>query len=165
MSNPASSLWVGEYSDTGTLLVYDPVLQISEEDQVIVFSLTAKALRKYVRQELRRKITNVSDGSRRAYALSEYSKWREAADPSHLKQAYLDGLPEFGSSKGVVQDRHEQFLKARGLANFGARSRIGSDHRSANCWRCRSSVNNSINLECGGCGWIICQCGACGCGQ
>ena len=37
--------------------------------------------------------------------------------------------------------------------------------RTANCWACWSALNNYCDDECCVCGWIICQCGACGCGR
>ena len=36
--------------------------------------------------------------------------------------------------------------------------------REAHCWSCRSKINNRLYLECSICSWIVCPCGACGCG-
>ena len=37
--------------------------------------------------------------------------------------------------------------------------------RQAHCWYCKVSLDNSIDYECNNCGWILCECGACGCGR
>lgn len=37
-------------------------------------------------------------------------------------------------------------------------------HRTPNCYACKTLLDNSINIECNLCNWIICNCGACGCG-
>ncbi len=35
--------------------------------------------------------------------------------------------------------------------------------RVAHCFRCGGELDNSIDKECEACGWIVCNCGACGC--
>ena len=32
------------------------------------------------------------------------------------------------------------------------------------CYSCKEELDNSVDLECSNCGWIVCICGACGCG-
>jgi hypothetical protein len=78
-----------------------------------------------------------------------------------LKDEYQKRKEEFYSS--VVQERHRQFLANAGRsAPKTVRARKKS--RASYCWNCRQPVDNSIDLECSGCGWIICgSCGACGC--
>jgi len=36
-------------------------------------------------------------------------------------------------------------------------------HRTANCFFCKSKLDNFKDPECTHCGWIVCNCGACGC--
>jgi hypothetical protein len=38
------------------------------------------------------------------------------------------------------------------------------NHRVTHCWSCKKNLDNSIDFECMSCGWILCRCGACGCG-
>ena len=38
-------------------------------------------------------------------------------------------------------------------------------HRKAHCWNCHRGLDNYMQWECKACGWILCECGACGCGQ
>lgn len=40
----------------------------------------------------------------------------------------------------------------------------GRGRRAAHCYLCKRPLDNAINVECAVCGWIICHCGACGCG-
>jgi hypothetical protein len=58
---------------------------------------------------------------------------------------------------------HQTFLRQRGLANQGTRLGLGRG-RITHCYNCKRHLDNSIDVECAGCGWIICECGACGCG-
>lgn len=36
-------------------------------------------------------------------------------------------------------------------------------HRTANCYSCKRKLDNLKTSECTACGWIVCNCGACGC--
>ena len=35
--------------------------------------------------------------------------------------------------------------------------------RSTHCYACQQHLNSDKNTKCEGCGWLICNCGACGC--
>lgn len=60
---------------------------------------------------------------------------------------------------------HQVFLKNKGLPNKGvARSEPNKRHRITHCYSCKNSLDNEINSQCAACQWIICECGACGCG-
>ncbi len=36
--------------------------------------------------------------------------------------------------------------------------------RETHCWRCKSHLDSNDDLACVVCGWLLCECGACGCG-
>lgn len=63
----------------------------------------------------------------------------------------------------LVELRHGEFLAAHGQPDSNL-VRVTTRHRSANCWNCSRGIDNEVNLECRRCGWIVCWCGACGCG-
>jgi hypothetical protein len=58
---------------------------------------------------------------------------------------------------------HEMFLRARNLPTQGVRATARRQSRVTHCWHCKGHLDNSIDIECLSCGWIICGCGACGC--
>ena len=33
-----------------------------------------------------------------------------------------------------------------------------------NCYSCKEKLDSKQNITCDSCGWLICYCGACGCG-
>ena len=37
-------------------------------------------------------------------------------------------------------------------------------NREAECYKCKSKLNGIQFKKCSNCGWLICKCGACGCG-
>lgn len=61
---------------------------------------------------------------------------------------------------------HVNFLLKRGLPYYGVRPREDVKvHRVTMCWNCKEELDNNVDIECNNCGWIICTCGACGCGR
>ncbi|MDO8425290.1 MAG: hypothetical protein Q7T01_02135 [bacterium] len=41
----------------------------------------------------------------------------------------------------------------------------GSDGvRRTHCYQCKRTLNSACDASCGQCGWLVCSCGACGCG-
>ena len=62
-------------------------------------------------------------------------------------------------------ENHQNFLKNRGLQYHGvAAKNLNKFHRVTHCYNCKDSLDNEIDSECTACRWIICECGACGCG-
>ena len=64
-----------------------------------------------------------------------------------------------------ITHMRQSYLSARKLHDQGIRpASETSKHRIAHCWNCKTPLESGVNIECAGCGWIICKCGACGCG-
>ena len=62
-----------------------------------------------------------------------------------------------------IEARHRQRLEGAGFIYKGVRQRT-SQLRWTHCYSCKSLLTNATELECASCGWILCKCGACGCG-
>lgn len=68
-------------------------------------------------------------------------------------------------NKQITEERHKDYLLSLGKKYSGISiSSQSKKHRITHCYNCKEVLDNSTNLECNTCGWIICQCGACGCG-
>ena len=64
-----------------------------------------------------------------------------------------------------VKVRHQEFLNSLGVNYLGIISiDTTGKHRATHCYNCKENLDNNINIECNACHWIICECGACGCG-
>jgi hypothetical protein len=62
-------------------------------------------------------------------------------------------------------NNHKNFLESIGKPYRGiAEIDLDKRHRQTHCYLCKNSLDNSVNSECSACRWIICECGACGCG-
>jgi hypothetical protein len=63
-----------------------------------------------------------------------------------------------------VGERHKKYLSDIGHQGAELRESNSPYVREAHCWRCKNAIDSEVNLECSKCSWIVCHCGACGCG-
>lgn len=65
----------------------------------------------------------------------------------------------------TAEQRHKERLDRMGLFYGGVRAlKMGRRQRNAHCYDCKEPLNSLAKFECEQCGWILCDCGACGCG-
>jgi len=62
-----------------------------------------------------------------------------------------------------ITEKHSRFRTAKGLPPASLRSGTGK-HRITHCYSCKVDLDSEVELECSACDWIVCSCGACGCG-
>ncbi len=86
------------------------------------------------------------------------------ASPTALISDLERMLPE-NVKKDILIERHKYFLAKRKLPYKGINDSISRKHRVTHCYVCKEHLDNLVDLECSACGWIICTCGACGCGR
>ena len=66
--------------------------------------------------------------------------------------------------RNVLIEAHAAFIRSVGKKYQGVRS-APQGRRVNHCYSCRARVDNSYDLECSACNWIVCSnCAACGCG-
>jgi len=57
------------------------------------------------------------------------------------------------------------FFQRIGGSDPGTRNSQGHrGRRITHCWSCKGPLDNAFDAECLACNWIVCSCGACGCG-
>lgn len=124
------------------LLVYDSRNQhaVTSKDYVRLFDVGANSVDEYRKSKIR-------------------LQWEKATASD--KRRAIDAYNEFLGKN--VTTRHKQFLKGKGVASYPG-TRNSQRKRAAQCYSCTSGVSTMSNLECVSCGWLICSCGACGCG-
>ena len=82
---------------------------------------------------------------------------------SRSQQPFLE--PSISDREALIQERHRKKVIEAGKQYLGVRPARRAKHsRVAKCYSCKSPLDNSIDIECSSCGWILCTCGACGCG-
>lgn len=63
-----------------------------------------------------------------------------------------------------VREAHRRFVENLGIPYSGT-STSSRTRRITHCYNCKNNLDNGIDTECNACLWIVCSCGACGCGH
>lgn len=67
--------------------------------------------------------------------------------------------------KECTIEAHKKFLNDKGIKYEGIKIKNATTrYRETHCYSCKTPINNVIDIACNNCGWILCSCGACGCG-
>ena len=68
-------------------------------------------------------------------------------------------------ARETLVERHREALELVGVTYLGVRPRSAPrKRRITHCYSCQEDLDNTIDIECAACGWILCLCSACGCG-
>ena len=105
-----------------------------------------------------------------------FRRWRDFRDAemrlqTQQEQSYrealialMDAIPRYS-----LANRHRVHVQASGVKYHGVRTPEENErnrrHRRAKCWNCARRLDNYQEFEFKTCNWILCKCGACGCGQ
>lgn len=167
------SLWVGE-KKTGNQYLYDPRISHPRDDEsVLLYDFSLRQLISMKRANARAQLKAVT-GPLRDRAVDSYVAAYLSRGDQFL-QEYLDSIKQNDDRKAhlreseekrtkIVRRRHIKFLKERGCDFRGVSSTSGSASRNTHCYECKMSIDDKWFESCMACGWIICECGACGCG-
>lgn len=134
-------IWIGILRDQGCVL-YDPKRQDSGDPERVVLWLSAEErFERYYRDMVKRYLEIERDPKARSLALDRYVRFQSReVETNHRNRLANLGVPYSGVS---VSAKHS---------------------RLTHCYDCKNYLDSSIDIECNTCGWILCRCGACGCG-
>jgi hypothetical protein len=62
-------------------------------------------------------------------------------------------------------ENHKKRFDDSGVPWPGVRPQSEPMFRTPWCYACKYPLDRRIEIECVSCGWIVCKCGACGCGR
>jgi len=109
-----------------------------------------------------------SNPSKQAVASAEFNaiKTQEPKFCDEIHRQYKDIMEaESKKKRQELEKKHRTFLESKNIIYRGVSCVSEKKHtRVTHCWNCKNPLDNSIDLECKSCGWILCSCGACGCG-
>jgi hypothetical protein len=170
MKTSPSDLWVGAFVKTGALILFDPKLQVAEHDWVNLYSLSANGIRPFERSIVRDKIRRASP-SEHEQAVQAYAEWSLNDNGEFVAGELLAKAQEEKKSASdlllsehqIRVERHRVFLEKQGKTG-DAKIIEPRSNRAAHCYACECNLSSKSNLECTNCSWLICKCGACGCG-
>ena len=173
-----NDIWVGSFSNTGSIIVYDPSMQIQGQKNIYAYSVARGVMRQFDPEDIRQKVTTLAHETR-FQEIALYELWKEqhgsaflASEPLRLSDeagridaANVRKAKEDEKNAAEIIRRHNEYLEDNGLPIPERRVLAPSTPRMTHCWNCKKPLSNLISVECESCKWIICSCGACGCGK
>jgi len=78
----------------------------------------------------------------------------------------LNQLPNYENFRyeEVVRSNYANHRKTMGLPSASLNKVEKKNIRETHCYACKKELKTNVQLECSLCGWLVCECGACGCG-
>lgn len=158
---------VGKDSD-GTY-VWDRQIQPESKDLCLLWCHDNKALEIYETKLVTSYVKPVTESELVTLAIESYIKWYSENGTSFIdnrRNELIKSIKEsFENKLKEREEKHKMFLREKGIPYNGVRPETKNrPHRSTHCWACKEHLDNTMQVECATCGWIICKCGACGCG-
>ncbi len=150
------------------MIVVDPSVQMLGKDAIYAYSVQRNVMRQFDPNDIRAKAQTVHGPDREA-AIAAYENWNRSnaesflsTEPERLRAENLRVSAEVDR----IRNRHREFLVKLGIDPESVETRQAQPrhHRDTHCYRCKQHLDNAVFIECGKCNWIICSCGACGCG-
>lgn len=132
------------------ILLFDPYIQPANRIKVYLFFLRGKLMGQCHPESIRHRLSTLK-GNERDSAIKIYNEW-----------CMKDGRSFFQENN--IFERHRRHVEKTGSSYLGTRKANPGNLRIAHCWRCKNHLDNTVDVECKACGWILCRCGACGCG-
>jgi hypothetical protein len=82
------------------------------------------------------------------------------------RDAANDFLNDEKQIEAVIARNHRAFLEKSGITPADTISHYTTaEHpRVTHCYSCQHGLSSAVNLACKKCRWLLCSCGACGCG-
>lgn len=142
--------WLAHHSERGLILLDESNQDGVPSERLRAYLFESDNVEEFDRAEFRTALAGEVSDSEFVAIVNRYNQFKAAVD-----------LP----LKAPLEVAHKNFLRKQGLPEQPLRARReGNRFRATHCYSCHNSLDNAVNVECSKCGWIICACGACGCG-
>ena len=170
MSQTTERYWVGKKKDSSFRWLFDR--EIVHEDSRMVYLFNADSLRMNEHPKAFSRAVLLSvQGADRAVAIAAYEKWYVengstflTKDESRRRKAILERNAKEEARRQEVIARHNAYIEEHGKRYMGVSETSKRSHRVTHCYACKNHLDSELNIECQSCNWLICYCGACGCG-
>jgi len=152
-----NEVWVGKHESRGIIAVGRQ--EKRDDDSVAVYFADQNRVAICKRSFMRDRVsdTSVSD----AEVLNAIQGYTALAEQIGVDLADTTLILEHQK----FQKQHQEFLNRLGRGESSVRrSTMIQKVRSTHCYSCKKALNSTVDWECTACNWILCTCGACGCG-
>lgn len=149
-------------------------------DKVRLFSVERREWRLFLPSKVRRNLKKVSDASVVRSAIDSYNVFERAERTREAEAVAARAIDRENARReseawfALEPERRREQTKALNRAHLsrfggsGSAYRQRADHlaeRVTHCWACKQGLDSRQDLEHVHCGWLVCTCGACGCGR
>ena len=160
------TIWIGEIE--GEALVFDAAIQLPDCPHLFLWSPADCEMGKYIADLTRQRIKPYKNHTDAIVHINSYHNWRNSFGAKWLadERRHYDSKKEIKRTASLIlMERHKRKLEMLGKEYLGVRpaNRKLSHHRVTRCYNCKKPLDNSIDVECVACSWILCSCGACRC--
>lgn len=181
MTKTPERYWVGRRSDSQFRWLFDKDMPHEDARMVYLFNVDTKSMKEYPRAFARKVLTAAQEEDRTS-AIVAYEKWHAEHGATFLKddenrrhkeilkrnaQEEAEALrreAEIVARRQQAIVRHKEILERLGKKYVGVSENRKRSHRVTHCYACKASLDSDLHIECQSCSWLICYCGACGCG-
>lgn len=158
-----ANFWVGARQDTGAMWLYDPSLQHDDPNMIYAYYVDRDEMREYQKDHVKKMLSTVKDSSRDV-AVQKYLVWLEKHGIGFVERERKRKQIEGEERQKRAIERHKEYLLKHGKEYSGITQGSIKNHRVTHCYSCKAELDSSLHIECNTCNWLICYCGACGCG-
>lgn len=173
-------VWVGRHTTSGETLVFDGSWQPQMPDKARLYCLERQAWVVFKADIVRSHLYRVRDAAIIRSAVDAYANFerveraREAETGAARSAARAHARTESEAWLADAELRHRErtlALHHAHLARFGITEREYEERpqnaspRVTHCWACKEPLDSRQDIEHIACGWLVCSCGACGCGR
>ena len=157
-------IWVGKPKNRSKrLYVFDENVQHDDVSMVYLFCTHSCSMKSYERRFLRSILVPYYD-AKRELAISSYLKWHDKSGADFLTIDRERRIRELEEKRNNVIEKHKAFVTNLGVNYHGTELINTRKGRKTHCYRCKRKLDSATGIQCALCHWIICSCGACGCG-
>jgi len=156
--------WVGKYYEK--VLVFDIAWKSDLSNFVLFWDVTDLCFSLYPASMARRRIRK-ANSTVASDAIARFEQWINEQGSGLVELVQLRREAKFcGMSKDMtLAELHEKHVAELRIPYRGSAQITASPFRRVNCWACKQEISTLDNIQCVACEWILCTCGACGCGR
>lgn len=173
--------WVGKRQGSQFRWLFDKDMPHEDIEMVYLFNADTLSMKEYAKAFAREVLATVLEDDRTA-VISIYEKWhlengatflkkdearrRRAMQVrvQELKARRMWEIKYLEMRRQSAIEHHKAYFEKHRKEYPGVSDSVRSC-RMTHCYACSSPLDGELDLECRGCSWLVCFCGACGCGR
>jgi hypothetical protein len=170
-----NSIWVGKFI-TGAIVVFDYDIKVEGIDNLFGYVPGRDLMRQF--EPNQKDNAHPVIGKEKDAAICKYMAWKKEYSESFIEEVIerqeiskQKAIQKHKEQKAIQKhkeqkaiQKHKEHLIEIGKPYSGVNLKTTKLHRVTHCYSCKKKLDSHFHIECNACGWLICECGACGCG-